>query len=78
MSLYTKLKRHYLKPALNKVAFSAAHIWCLVGHLASQPHLHAEEILNMKGRTVGQKVSAMYSEHQSSSRISLESGLFLK
>lgn len=47
-------------------------------YLALQPHLHAEEILNMKWRMVGQKVLAMYLEHQSSSRISLESGLFFK
>ena len=33
---------------------------------------------NMKGRTVGQKVSAVCSEHQSSSRISPESVFFFK
>lgn len=78
MPLYTKLKRRYLKSALRLIASAATHILCLVGYLACQPHLHAKKILNMKWRILGQKVWATYSEHQSSSRISLDSGLFIK
>lgn len=47
-------------------------------YLVSQAHLHAEERVNMKWRMLKQKVLAMYLEHQSSSKISPESGLFFK
>lgn len=50
MSVYTKLKRHYFKPALKEVAFSAIHTECPIGHLASQPHLRAEEITWREGQ----------------------------